>query len=69
MWIEFKHAKLETIKRIKINSKNITILVCILLGFIICGYLIIYFEFTEFNKVNNNLNIAKSKLIMMNYII
>ena len=53
----------------KINPKNITILVCILLEFIICGYLIIYFEFNEFKEVNNNLNIAKSKLKMMNYII
>ncbi|MGL5641905.1 MAG: type 4a pilus biogenesis protein PilO [Paraclostridium sp.] len=47
---------------IKINPKNILVLVGMFLGLLIYGYFILYPKFSEYTKVNNDLNIAKSKL-------
>ncbi|MGL5754317.1 MAG: type 4a pilus biogenesis protein PilO [Paraclostridium sp.] len=47
---------------IKVNPKNILILVGAFLGLFIYMYFILYPKFNEYMKVNNNLNEAKSKL-------
>lgn len=47
---------------LKINAKNIIILVCIFLGVIVYAYFIVYPKYIEFSNVNRKLSMVNSQL-------
>ncbi|MDU7905320.1 MAG: hypothetical protein E7J33_07165, partial [Peptostreptococcaceae bacterium] len=47
---------------LKINAKNIIILVCIFLGVIAYAYFIVYPKYIEFSNVNRKLSMVNSQL-------